>query len=419
MKKAFLLFSFFTFSIIAIAQKNKSENILHSFFLDSLLMTDDSLNTFLKNKTQNNIQIIYTKIDRDTANFPTFTKYYFNVNHQNYFYPASTVKMPLAFLSLEKLNDLKKYNLTKESIFITDSSAPKQEIVFNDPSNENGCPTIAHYIKKVFLVSNNDAYNRLYEFLGQGYIQKKLKQKGYHDVAIRHRFQTALNEEDNKHTNEVRFFDTAGNLLYKQNAQYSKASFKSAKVLLGNAHYMGNSLVNQPFDFTLKNKIYLNDLHEILKSVYFPEAMTEEKKFNLTNEDYQFIYKWMSAYPKESKYPYYDTSIYYDAYVKYFMFGSEKETIPNNIRIFDKVGLAYGFLTDVAYIIDTTNKVEFLLSATISCNSDGVYNDDKYDYKTVGFPFFKKLGNVIYKYELNRTRNHSPDLSKFIINYSN
>lgn len=419
MKKAFLLFSFFTISIIVFAQKNKSENILHSTFLDSLLTADDSLNVFLKNKIENNIQIVYTKIDRDTANFPTFTNYYFNINHQNYFYPASTVKMPLAFLSLEKLNNLKKNNLTKESIFITDSSAPKQEIVFNDPSSENGCPSIAHYVKKIFLVSNNDAYNRLYEFLGQSYIQKKMKQKGYHDVAIRHRFQTALNEEDNKHTNEIRFFDTPGNLLYKQNAQYSKASFKSPKILLGNAHYKGNSLINQPFDFTLKNKIYLNDLHEVLKSVYFPEAMPEEKRFNLTNEDYQFVYKWMSAYPKESKYPYYDTSIYYDAYVKYFMFGSEKETIPANIRIFDKVGLAYGFLTDIAYIIDTTNKVEFLLSATISCNSDGIYNDDKYDYKTVGFPFFKQLGNVIYKYELKRSRNHSPDLSKFIINYSN
>ncbi|MDP9231009.1 MAG: glycoside hydrolase family 9 protein, partial [Bacteroidota bacterium] len=38
----------------------------------------------------------------------------------------------------------------------------------------NGFPSIAQYIKKIFLVSDNDAYNRLYEFLGQQTINDKL-----------------------------------------------------------------------------------------------------------------------------------------------------------------------------------------------------------------------------------------------------
>ncbi len=59
------------------------------------------------------------------------------------------------------------------------------------------------------------------------------------------------------------------------------------------------------------------------------------------------------------------------------------------------------------------NKTEFMLSATILCNSDGIFNDDKYDYNKVGLPFMKKLGMLIYNYELKRPRKHLPDLTEF------
>ena len=52
------------------------------------------------------LQVIYTQINRNAKNEPTFTNYYFNHNPQLYFNPASMVKLPLAILSLEKLNTL-------------------------------------------------------------------------------------------------------------------------------------------------------------------------------------------------------------------------------------------------------------------------------------------------------------------------
>ena len=39
-------------------------------------------------------QFIYTKIDRDKNNQPHFTNYYFRVNRNEYFNPASMVKLP-------------------------------------------------------------------------------------------------------------------------------------------------------------------------------------------------------------------------------------------------------------------------------------------------------------------------------------
>jgi len=86
------------------------------------------------------------------------------------------------------------------------------------------------------------------------------------------------------------------------------------------------------------------------------------------------------------------------------------ELLPSsNIKIFSKAGDAYGFLLDNTYIIDTDAKVEFMLSAVIYVNADGILNDNTYDYRTIGLPFMKNLGNTIYNYELSRKRAFRPN----------
>lgn len=414
-----LLLALFTNALQAqqAPQKMPAIKTANHFFLDSLLQTNAQLKPILARKKELNIQIIYTKIDRTENNEPLFTDYTYNLNTKNYFYPASTVKMPIAFLALEKLNELKKQGVDKYTAMVTDSSFNKQSAVYTSPTAKNSVPSIAHYIKQIFLVSDNDAFNRLYEFLGQEYIQKKLKKKGYGDAIIRHRLQTPFTLEQNKATNPVSFYDTSGNLLYAQPEAYSNAKYALLDVKLGNGYYQGNILVREPFDFSLKNRVYLQDQHNILRSVLFPDSYSQKKQFNLTKDDYDFLLHWMSAYPKESQYPYYDSTNYWDAYCKFILHGSEKKPLPNYIRIFNKPGDAYGFLTDIAYVVDVKNNVEFMISATIACNTDGIFNDDKYDYDGIGFPFMKNLGQTIYTYELKRERKYKPDLTKFTINY--
>ena len=39
---------------------------------------------------------------------------------------------------------------------------------------------------------------------------------------------------------------------------------------------------------------------------------------------------------------------------------------------------------------------EFFIAATTYSNKDGVMNDNRYDYETIGFPFLKYLGRKIY-----------------------
>ena len=60
-----------------------------------------------------------------------------------------------------------------------------------------------------------------------------------------------------------------------------------------------------------------------------------------------------------------------------------------------------------------------MLIGNIYVNSDGVLNDDKYEYEETGYPFFKEVGNIIYQYELKRKRKYAPDLSAFQFDYRN
>lgn len=370
----------------------------------------------LNNPDSFQYQLIYTQINRDKNNRPSFKHFYLHVDKNRYFNPASTVKMPLAFLALEKLNKINKPGVNKFTSMLTDSAYNGQTTVLEDSSSKNGLPSIAHYIKKIFLVSDNDAYNRLYEFIGQKAINERLWQMGYKDFRITRRFVRAT-EEENRHTNPIRFVDAAGKLLYAQPATYSNLKFDfSKKVLVGGAHYnRDDSLVHEPMDFTTHNNAPLEDLQQLLQSVLFPASVPAHQRFDLTENDYRFLYEYMCKLPTESDYPKYDTTEYFDSYTKFFMFKSGKTPIPAYIKVFNKTGWSYGFLTDIAYIVDFKNKVEFMLSGTIYVNRDGILNDDKYEYEELGYPFFKEAGNIIYQHELKRKRKFVPDLENFNI----
>jgi len=410
MPKYYFLIAFLSMQFMSIAQDK-------STFPASLLFEKASpeLLHILNNPDTFRYQLIYTMIDRDRNNRPSFTHYKMRVNKEEYFNPASTVKMPLAFLALEKLHKMK--GVTTDTPMLTDSAFSKQTMVETDTSAANGLPSIGHYIKKVFLISDNDAYNRLYEFLGQQYINETLWKKGYKDVRITRRF-TPMNEEENRHTNPIRFVQN-GKVIFNQPAAYSQVNFDfSRQILIGGAHYdREEKLIRSPMDFTRHNNAPLEDLQQLLQSVLFPRSVPARQGFNLDKDDYAMLYRVMSQLPSESGHPKYDTSEYFDAYTKFFMFKADR-VIPSYMRVFNKTGWSYGFLTDVAYIVDFKNNIEFMLSGVIYVNSDGVLNDDKYEYKETGYPFFKEVGNIIYNYELQRKRKFFPDLSSFKLTYS-
>jgi hypothetical protein len=378
-----------------------------------LLSQPERFSTVLQDVEKYRPQIIYTQIDRDENNKPTFRSYSYRLDSDQYFYPASTVKLPTAALALEKLNRLDIAGLTRDTTMLTGAANETQTPAADDRTSATGLPSIANYIRKVLLVSDNDAFNRLYEFVGQKELNESLRRKGYVHSRIFHRLEVARDFESNRMTNPVVFVD-GDSVVYKQDAQVSDADYQAGEpILMGRAEMVDGERLERPKDFSVNNEFALQDLHDVVQALIFPDDVAQEHRFDLTDDDYQFLYRNMSGYPGESDIgAYSDAAKYPQGYVKFLMIGGSAPTIPKNIRIFNKPGDAYGFMTDGAYIVDYENGVEFLLAATLYTNDNETFNDDNYEYDEIALPFLRDLGVAIYELELKRERQFEPDLSR-------
>ncbi|MBU1373666.1 MAG: class A beta-lactamase-related serine hydrolase [Bacteroidetes bacterium] len=376
----------------------------------------DLFKSVLEDPNHKEVQIIYTQINRDKHQKPHFITYSYQLDAQHYFYPASTVKLPTAIFALEKLNELKIKGLNKSSIMLTDSAFVGQTKVTKDSTAKNSLPSIVNYIKKILLVSDNDAFNRLYEFTDRKTINQKLKDYGFKNSRIINRLAIGDAGESVRHTNPINFYD-GDQLVYQKPPAYDANDYplELNHLIRGKAYLNTNDqLINEPFDFTGKNVFALADQQELMKRLFFPDAFPKSKRFNLTDDDYRLLYKYMSMYPTDSENPTYSRPDYFPAYCKFLFYGADpKAEINPNIKIFNKVGDSYGYTIDNSYFIDQKNGIEFFLAAVIQSNDNDIYNDNHYEYDTVCFPFLKNLGQKIYENELKRGKKYTPDLSKW------
>jgi len=404
-KLLFLLISMSTFA-------QKPANILEQL----LLAHPEKFKKLTDHPEKYRLQILYTQIDRDAKNKPTFTTFSYRADSNEYFYPASTVKLAASVLALEKLNTLK---IKKETTFQTLKNRPSQLEIKTDSTAETGLPSIEHYIKKILLVSDDNAFNRLYEFLGQKNFNESMQSKGFSGVRLTHRLSISLPRIENQYTNPIQFLNSSNQVLYQQGEVFNDRPYGANKpILLGKGTMNDAGVVeDRPLDFSLKNAYPLQAQHLFLQRLMLPEAFPKKDQFNLSKEDYQFLYRYMSMYPTESTEPSYPEK--FATYCKFLYYGSGKDAVLNpSIRIFNKVGDAYGFLLDNAYVVDFEKKVEFIVTAVLLCNEDEIFNDEKYDYNSIGFPFYKNLGEIIYEHELNRPKKHLPDLSHLRFDYT-
>ncbi|NND80087.1 MAG: hypothetical protein HKN53_09315 [Maribacter sp.] len=343
-----------------------------------------SIKRVIDSLDQYEVQIKFTQINREKDSIH-FKDYNFQVDENNYFYPASTVKFPIAVMAMEKLNQLDSLN--KDSRFYIEGDTIET--------------TFATDVSKIFAVSDNQANNRLFEFLGQDAINRNLEERGISPVRISHRLSTNNADEITTKPLIVYLNDSTTTAL-ENSVNSSPKPLKINGIEKGIGYIAEDSLMQEPFSFALKNHYPINAQHAVLKRIIFPEAFSENERFNLSDEQRKFILEAMHTLPKEVGY---DPIEFYDSYVKFFMFGNNQDNIPEHIKIYNKVGYAYGTLTDCAYILDSKNKVEFMLTATILVNKDGIFNDNIYEYDDIGIPFLAEIGREFYKFELDRRYN--------------
>lgn len=368
----------------------------------------------IADKDKYEIQILFSPIVQ-TETGKQVEDHFFNFRPDDYFYPASSVKMPVAFLALQKVNELRnagvKIDLTTPLIF--DSLRTTQTPLSMDSTSIIGYPTIGHFIDKLFATSDNEAYNRLYEFTTQDYINSNLRNKViFTNSRIVHRVGVSgFSFDENKWVPSIRFLDSEGSTYYTRKPSYAQGFWLTpiSNTQKGVAHIDTNEeLVDKPFDFGQKNFINIKDLQESLRRLILSDQYPREMRYDISEADRKFVMESMAMLPKD--HPYLKNSLdeYYDSYVKFFLFGDDKSPIPEHIIIRNKVGFAYGYLTDCAYIQDTKENIEYFLTATIHVNDNETYNDGIYEYDEIGIPFLAELGSLVHQYMIeNKNTNET------------
>jgi hypothetical protein len=229
-----------------------------------------------------------------------------------------------------------------------------------------------------------------------------LSECGIGDIRLLHRLASGCTPEQNRVSRPVCFYDRSGRVIYEQAGAVSTGSDTNplAPVSFGRAFMENGELRPFPFKADFLNYASLDDLHRFLTAIICPETVVPDRSMHLRGDDYRLLRTWMGLLPRESGMPRF--TAYQDNFKKFFLFGGTDRPLSPGLREFNVVGRAYGFLSDVAYLADPEEGIEFFLSATVYVNDNEIINDDVYEYDTIGKPFLAEVCKTVYEIEKRR-----------------
>jgi hypothetical protein len=341
------------------------------------------------------VQLIYTRIDRGANGNALLQQEYYRVAAEKRFDPGQAAGLPLAILALERMSQLEdSVGIDKSNTLLIESGGPGLTAGLNDPTTTDGKPSLSNYLKRMLLVGDPEAYNRIFEFTGREYIRKGLVSRGYTRLELPARIGDRFSAAQNRISNPLIFQDDDLKVIYREPLRQAPAA------------------TNRGSD---KNGAGLEDLHNLLVSLIAPSRFPKERRFEMKREDQSFLFHYMGLLPTESILPpYRDDSLTYCACLRKLLLcgGREGAPMPESLRIFNLSDTANGRLTDVAYFADTAAKVDFFLSATLIKKPGNVAEADSSLY------FLRELGQAVYRLELKRPRRFPPDLKPYFSGYT-
>ncbi len=358
--------------------------------IKSSLRNNDFLKEIIKDKEDYEIQVLLTKINQNNTQV-NFQKYEFQLDDNQYFYPASTNKLPIVILTLKKINELrsKGSEITLKSKIILNYKDDSSELELRD-----SITSFQNLIADVFLVSDNSASNILIDFIGYNYFNNEMKNAGFEKTYLNHKF-----NPDPYVNSTWQISDLDNNLISSTNDDQKiiKADDKTNGLDKGDRRYFKGQILNESLNFSEKNRSSITDMHNLIKYIFYPEIFDSNNTFNLNVEDYDFLRYWMSRFTYEDiGEKFIGDENFFETYNKFFIHGDEQSVSNEQIRVYNKIGQAYGTSIDNGLIKNYQDNIEFILTATIYTNKNKVINDNEYEYDDIAVPFLAKLSRAIY-----------------------
>lgn len=323
-----------------------------------------------------------------------------------YFYPASTVKLLAAVCVIRRVREMQRqggewatFTLDTPLAFYPENAEP---ITRDDTNLDGGMLTLRHCIRRALIVSENPPHNRLYEFLGHEGMNEALARLGFTGGVINHRLDDARSPEEQRTTPRIVAATSNGNSLTIPKRVGSPRPYPSGigGTKVGTAFYRDGVVLNGPMDFAApgaeKNRIRIADLHALVCRLAPRDTAASHAQaaaeLGILPEDLTFLHECMTILPRESTNPRYDPATYPDDYVKPTLQGVR--AVEPRARVINKLGWAYGFVTDAA-VVAVPGSISFALTWTMWACAKGVLGNDDYEYDATAKPFAQDLAREV------------------------
>lgn len=362
-----------------------------------------TLHAALNHAEEHRVQILVSEVVPDGHGGRRLNRFGYRLGAE-YFYPASSIKLCAAVGALQTLEALQASHGCGDLLDAPMEIAPLfpgDAAQADDASNlSGGRITVGHEIRKLALVSDNRAFNRLYDLVGHEALNRRMHDLGLTSVVVNHRLSESRAIPDPRASAAVTL-RPAGRAAISVPARTSALSLtnRASRLRVGDAYLQGEQRVSEPMDFSTRNGISLEHLQDLLIQVVAPEIDLGTPRLRLQESHRRFLVEALTQPASESSNPLYAAAQYPTDGYKTLLPGGRRvlpEQRPGlRVECASKIGQAYGFTIENACLKNPVNGRTVFVSAVIYTNADGVLNDDRYEYEQVALPFMADLGEWV------------------------
>lgn len=402
-KNVCLIVLSFLFNCSAFSQNNPILN--DTSFLKFIRGKDSLVDEILNHYSRYHFQIIYTRVNKNGA--PSLKRYAFNVDQQ-YFNPASLIKFPLAIVALEKMAQLHQTDaINLEDIVELQTCGC--DIATNNYIHQKKGHSMLQILREMIIMSDNNAYNFFYDFVGMDALNLRMRSLGFNKMYLKNRFTSSCTSAANRIHGGVNFLYQDGGTKYALPCSTDSGKWDLDTTLpftAGQFYLKNNKVQSGPRDYRYSNYVSLNQAHELLIQLMKPDLVKSNTPLLLDSTGRKQLIAAMGAFPRELKNATINTNGIPDHYYKFFLHPASMNTKDGGLRIYNKVGIAYGFICDVSFVDDPANDVQYFISAAMLAKKDNVMDNGKYNYNDLGIAVLRKIGAMIYAYERSQNKNN-------------
>lgn len=317
-----------------------------------------------------------------------------------YAYPANALGLVVAVAALADLEErrAKEPRLSMDTPLAFHPLFAGQAVEDRDASHQDGGTiTLRHEIRKLFLASDDAAFNRLYEYVGRDALAKRFERAGLSTARVVHRASVSRDEDGERRAPRIDFVlsDTERVTIPERASKLKVVDSRARGVHVGGAYVDGTRRVDAPMSFARWNSISLVELQDALARLVEPALALDGEPWAISGEARSTLLSIAAEYPSASRDPRYPKAEFPDENARFVLPGLERVAPRATWRVAGSRGRALGFSTENAWIVHLPSGRGAYLAATIHTNADGVVNDGVYEYDTVASAYFAALGEIV------------------------